>query len=113
MTTTLQDILSETADTIEYLYVLEQDLSPLGFDRKLYKIGITNSLKRRLQNLQTGAAVPITVYALLTVGDREETCKVEKFLHNKFLSKIAPAGNEWFLLEEEDLEYILSLKEGE
>jgi hypothetical protein len=106
--TTVSSPDQSTQEAVTYLYLLEQDLSPLGLDRKMYKIGVTRLLTRRLQNLQTGAVVPITVHAVLEIGDKKETYRIERFLHNKFQDKVGPAGNEWFALSPEDVEHVKS-----
>ena len=106
--TTVSSPDQSTQEAVTYLYLLEQDLAPLGLDRKLYKIGVTRLLGRRLQNLQTGAVVPITVCAVMEIGSKKETYKLERFLHNKFQEKVCPSGNEWFALSPEDVEYVKS-----
>lgn len=75
----------------------------------LYKIGISINPEKRIKQLQTG-----TPYELSIIAVYESKCpfKVEKILHNTFLSKKTPdnfkydfewLNGEWFNLTTQDV----------
>lgn len=58
------------------------------------KIGITNNLKSRTSQVQTGCPVMIYLVSYLEVSSRKEALEIEKYLHNK-LCHLNTYG-EWF-----------------
>lgn len=63
-----------------------------------YKIGITNNLKTRLKNIQTGCPEEITV---ISTFHSPYVTIIEKRLHKKF--ELNKTNGEWFLLNDSDV----------
>src|SRR5688572_21843324 len=79
-----------------YVYVLKCG--------EFYKIGFSKKPYRRARKLRTASPYPIeVVYTLKTPHYK----MVERTLHRHFDSK--RIDREWFMVENEDLEYVLSL----
>lgn len=72
----------------------------------VYKIGRTNDVESRFEVIKNISPVPVTL--ILTI-DAENSRKLEMELHDKFSEK--RYYNEWFSLDESDIEYIRSLSE--
>lgn len=62
------------------------------------KIGRTNSLKRRMSNLQTGNPIPLRLLGYIL---SKEEVSLEKELHSEFHAK--RRSGEWFDIETEDI----------
>lgn len=68
-----------------------------------YKIGWTGQdPEKRIANMRTGNPLPIEL-----IGTIRGTIVLESMLHRQFASK--RSAGEWFFLEPDDIEYILSL----
>lgn len=69
-----------------------------------YKIGFSNTPKRRLKQFRTGSPLPVLlVHTIKTAFYRQ----IEQQLHYKFAKK--RVRGEWFTLDDADVEYIKSL----
>lgn len=87
---------------MQILYILQNG------DTDQYKIGITNNLNRRLQQLQTGCPYELKVVKLWTHYNRKIVEKYERVLHRYFTKsgcKIRDNG-EWFILRIPDINYL-------
>jgi len=73
-----------------------------------YKIGMSKNPRNRLDDLRRQFPVQIGVVHKIYCKDYR---KVEGFLHRKYSSK--RAENEWFTLDDEDVEWIKSLNNYE
>jgi predicted GIY-YIG superfamily endonuclease len=85
-----------SCDTGIYVYIISAK-EFLG----LYKIGITDNIQRRIDDLQTGC--PYDLFALKVYQVRNNAF-IERMLHAFFHKK--RVRGEWFRLESRDLEYI-------
>jgi predicted GIY-YIG superfamily endonuclease len=93
---------------LTYIYFFNQLASDL------YKIGITNSITRRLREVQNGNAEPITCRYYIEAENRFDARETEKELH-RLLSGVRKVG-EWFRLGGEDMglvEQIWDIREWE
>ncbi len=73
-----------------------------------YKIGITNNLNKRLQQLQTGCPFELKVIKIWTHYNRKVIEKYERVLHRYFTKcgcRIRENG-EWFILRVPDINYL-------
>jgi len=87
---------------MQILYILQNG------DTNQYKIGITNNLNRRLQQLQTGCPFELKVVKIWTHYNRKIVEKYERILHRYFTRcgcKIRDNG-EWFILRVPDINYL-------
>jgi hypothetical protein len=87
---------------MQILYILQNG------DTDQYKIGITNNLNRRLQQLQTGCPYELKVVKIWTHYNRKIIEKYERVLHRYFTKcgcKIRDNG-EWFILRIPDINYL-------
>lgn len=87
---------------MQILYILQNG------DTDQYKIGVTNNLNRRLQQLQTGCPYELKVIKLWTHYNRKIVEKYERVLHRYFTKcgcKIRDNG-EWFILRIPDINYL-------
>ena len=69
--------------------------------RRYYKIGVSNNIKSRINDLQVGNPFKISLYKLYSYHN---AFNKEKELHIKYKSKCHTG--EWFLLNQEDLKEI-------
>lgn len=79
-----------------YVYIITAD----QFDG-IYKIGVTDNIKRRISDMQTGC--PYKLYAE-RVFPVDQPLFVERMLHAFFYKK--RMAGEWFRLSGEDIQYI-------
>jgi predicted GIY-YIG superfamily endonuclease len=79
---------------MNYIYLIENEIS----DSKVYKIGYTNNLKKRLTELNTGNPGKLS---LLKYFETKIPTKLEKVLHNRYKSK--KIKGEWFELDDTDI----------
>jgi predicted GIY-YIG superfamily endonuclease len=73
---------------LHYVYVCSESGS------RRIKIGVSNDVKRRLEELQTGNAHSIELWFLLPFQRREDADQVERYLHDLY-AKYRVSG-EWF-----------------
>jgi predicted GIY-YIG superfamily endonuclease len=79
-----------------HVYLINQD------DSNMYKIGITNSVKKRLSSIQTANPNPLS---LMYSGKVNNAKKLEKELHTHF--KRQKINREWFRLDPPDVKYVI------
>ena len=84
-----------------HVYLINQD------DSKMYKIGITNNVKRRLSGIQTANPNPLTLIHSGRVNNAKE---LEKQLHQHF--KKQKINREWFNLDSPDVKYVIRQIDG-
>lgn len=90
------------SELLPYVYVIEAK------DTGLYKIGYTNRLKSRLNQLQTGCPYKIK---LIMASPRKNAREMEAVLHRKFNDN--NIRGEWFDLYKDDLESINDILFGD
>lgn len=86
----------------QILYILQNG------NTNQYKIGITNNLNKRLQQLQTGCPFELKVVKIWTHYNRKVIEKYERVLHKYFTKcgcRIRENG-EWFTLRVPDINYL-------
>lgn len=86
----------------QILYILQNG------NTNQYKIGITNNLNKRLQQLQTGCPFELKVVKVWTHYNRKVIEKYERVLHKYFTKcgcRIRENG-EWFILRVPDINYL-------
>jgi hypothetical protein len=71
-----------------------------------YKIGISKDVAKRLQSINYSIPIEIELIHSFRISDYQV---VERFLHDKYSSKIF--RYEWFKLDEQDIEWIKSVKD--
>lgn len=87
---------------MQTLYILQNG------NTNQYKIGITNNLNRRLQQLQTGCPFELKIVKIWTHYNRKVIEKYERVLHRYFTKcgcRIRENG-EWFILRVPDINYL-------
>jgi hypothetical protein len=87
---------------MQILYILQNG------NTDQYKIGITNNLNKRLQQLQTGCPFELKVIKIWTHYNRKVIEKYERVLHRYFTKcgcRIRENG-EWFILRVPDINYL-------
>ena len=87
---------------MQILYILQNG------ETNQYKIGVTNNLNRRLQQLQTGCPFELKVVKVWTHYNRKVIEKYERVLHRYFTKcgcRIRENG-EWFILRVPDINYL-------
>lgn len=87
---------------MQILYILQNG------NTDQYKIGITNNLNKRLQQLQTGCPFELKVVKIWTHYNRKVIEKYERVLHRYFTKcgcRIRENG-EWFILRVPDINYL-------
>jgi len=87
---------------MQTLYILQNG------NTNQYKIGITNNLNRRLQQLQTGCPFELKIVKIWTHYNRKIIEKYERVLHRYFTKcgcRIRENG-EWFILRVPDINYL-------
>ena len=92
---------------MEYLYLVAS-----GNQDSIYKIGISQSPKQRLEQIKRDYNVPKAyILEYMDVASRDEVFAIENALHTRFASKQSTKylGREWFKLSAKDLEDLRSL----
>jgi len=87
---------------MQTLYILQNG------ETNQYKIGITNNLNRRLQQLQTGCPYELKVVKIWTHYNRKIIEKYERVLHRYYTKcgcRIREDG-EWFTLRVPDIAFL-------
>ena len=87
---------------MQILYILQNG------NTDQYKIGVTNNLNKRLQQLQTGCPFELKVVKIWTHYNRKVIEKYERVLHRYFTKcgcRIRENG-EWFILRVPDINYL-------
>lgn len=82
-----------------YNYLLRQG------DSAYYKIGHTNNIKKRIEQLQTGCPIVLNLLFYAEVSDSKDS---ETKLHEKFWDK--RFNGEWFCLEDSDVALVTDPK---
>lgn len=77
-------------------------------DTNYYKIGITDNINRRLQQLQTGNPLHLEVVKMWEHTQRKVILKYERVLHRYFtqLGQRTETNKEWFMLTKDDLKML-------
>jgi hypothetical protein len=86
----------------QILYILQNG------NTNQYKIGITNNLNRRLQEIQLGCPYELKIIKIWTHYNRKVIEKYERVLHKYFTKcgcRIRENG-EWFILRVPDINYL-------
>lgn len=87
---------------MQILYILQNG------NTDQYKIGVTNNLNKRLQQLQTGCPFELKIIKIWTHYNRKVIEKYERVLHRYFTKcgcRIRENG-EWFILRVPDINYL-------
>lgn len=96
-----------TAQRLQFLYLIAS-----GNQDNVYKIGISDSPQRRLEQIQRDYGVPKAyIVEFMDVPTRDEVFAIENALHLKFdrcQSRKYP-GKEWFKLNDKDLKELRTL----
>jgi len=79
-----------------HVYLINQE------DSNMYKIGITNSVNKRLSSIQTANPNPLS---LMYSGKVNNAKKLEKELHTHFRRQ--KINREWFRLDPPDVKYVI------
>lgn len=72
-----------------------------------YKIGVSSNPDKRINEIRTGCPVPVEI---VLVAETDEAEELERMLHLHFASQCM--SREWFVLDDEDLEYIAEIGPG-
>ena len=87
---------------MQILYILQNG------ETDQYKIGVTNNLNRRLQQLQAGCPFELKIVKIWTHYNRKVIEKYERVLHRYYTKcgcRIRENG-EWFILRVPDINYL-------
>lgn len=95
----IQNVRTVYEKEASYVYVVRAN--------KYYKIGFTINLQNRFKHLQTSSPIELEKIAVLERDDKQQAMLQERKLHEIFKKK--RHHGEWFLLDENDIEFILSL----
>ena len=96
--------MTATATDIQFLYLIAT-----GRHDGIYKIGISNDVERRLEQIKRDYDVPDAyIMETMDVASREEVFAIENALHTRYAHKRATnmPGREWFRLSLGDIKSI-------
>ena len=100
-------VLSNRVNSMDFLYVIGS-----GNDDDIYKIGISNSPNRRLEQIKRNYDVPNAfIIETLDVSTRGEVFAIENALHAKFdlYQSNKYEGREWFKLNKKQLNQLVEM----